>query len=1158
MVMKKNMMRRNLQQSILKSLGRYVAIMAIIALGSSLFVGLLMTKSDMVATGQVYTDEQNMFDLRLVNSYGWAEEQLDQVKQLDGIVDAEGVFYTDLIAQWGKDAEDQVYRFYTIPETVNRLVLLEGRLPEAPDECLADGYHADSGILGTKVYLSDTNEEDALETALYDVYTVVGYVSTPLYMDMNRGTTSVGSGSISNYFFVPGEAFDVDYYTEIHVTMPGEWKIYSKEYNDAMDTLADTLEPLVEPMAQERLEQVRSDAEEEYADGYQEYLDGEKEYRDGKLEGENALYDAFLELKNGEKEMEDARQLLVDGEQQIADGKQAIVDGRKTLSASRKTLADAKATTYAQLADANAELMKNYQTVSNNLMQVNNGLLQLDAGMLELETGITQLESGLEQLDSGIEMIEMLVGVLDISMEAAQKALEYAQNSEIVDEEHLKELEAKVAELEQKQAEYAAQLADLQNQRVEYGAQLEELYVTRMELQAQIQELEANKQILEQAQATIDTGFLELQAGQTQADNQFAAAEAQIQAGEAQMDAAEAELLLREEEIADGWIELEEGEAELQDGWEEYYDGLRELRTELKNARTELDDAKEKLEEARKTIDDMTETQLYILDRNTNIGYASLDSASDIVAGVSKVFPAFFLLVAALVCITTMTRMVEDERTQIGTLKALGYSNNAIIGKYLAYAGSGAVLGCGLGVTLGSMVFPSILWEAYKIMLFITDRIVLTFNWWLCLAVVGAYTIVILSVTWYCCRRSLREVPAELIRPKTPDAGKKLLFEKLPFWNRMGFLNKVMIRNIFRYKQRLAMMLVGIGGCTALLLTGFGLRDSIVNIVDFQYEEVTVYDMEVYFSEGLTEDQQASFRRKTAEQCENVMFYHQSSIEVDFEDRVREIYLMAASDEIQEFIDFHNDDGNLDMPGMNEVLLSVGTAEAMGIQVGDTILLRDSDMRTMHLTVSGIYNNHVYNYAIVLPETMEAQHGELPEQQMALVKVKEGLDIHSVGAEITGLDHVMNVSVSEDMADMVRNMMDALDLVVVVVVVSAGALGAIVLYNLTNINITERIREIATIKVLGFRAGETAAYVFKENMALTAVGTILGLGLGKLLLEFVMSQIKIDMVWFDSRILWPSIVWAVVLTILTSCIVDFVFYFRLDKINMAEALKSVE
>ena len=682
--------------------------------------------------------------------------------------------------------------------------------------------------------------------------------------------------------------------------------------------------------------------------------------------------------------------------------------------------------------------------------------------------------------------------------------------------------------------------------------------MTRTELTAQKKELETNKRVLEQAMATIDAGLLELQAGQTQADNQFAAAEAQILAGESQLDAAEKELILREEEIAQGWIDLEEGRKELEEGWIEYYDGLQEMRTELRDGRNELNDAKQQLIHARKTIDDMTEIQLHVLDRNTNVGYASLSSSSDIVAGVSKVLPVFFLLVAALVCITTMTRMVEDERTQIGTLKALGYSNSAIIGKYLSYAGSSAVLGCGLGVLVGSMIFPAILWEAYKIMLFITDRVVLTFNWWLLFAVVATYTVVILAVTWYCCRKALEEVPAELIRPKAPEAGKPLIFEKMRFWSRMSFLDKVMIRNIFRYKQRLAMMLVGIGGCTALLLTGFGLRDSIVNIVDFQYGEITVYDMEVYFAEGLTSFQQEDFRMEIQELCEEPVFYHQTSVELDCNNKVREIYMIAAESDIQNYMDFHDERGDLAMPGVNEALLSVGVAEAMGIQEGDTIKLRDPDMNTLEVTVSGIYYNHVNNYVILSPDTITQQWGQEPELQMALVKVRDGYDVHSASAHITGLEDVLNVSVSEDMADMVRNMMAALDLVVVVVVVCAALLAATVLYNLTNINITERIREIATIKVLGFRAGETASYVFKENMALSVMGTVLGLGLGKLLLEFVMSQVKIDMVWFDARILWPSFLWSVLLTILTACIVDFIFYFRLEKINMAEALKSVE
>jgi len=553
----------------------------------------------------------------------------------------------------------------------------------------------------------------------------------------------------------------------------------------------------------------------------------------------------------------------------------------------------------------------------------------------------------------------------------------------------------------------------------------------------------------------------------------------------------------------------------------------------------------------------MTENDVIILDRNSNVGYNNLDSSSNIVQGVSRVFPVFFLLVAALVCITTMTRMIDEERTQIGTLKALGYSNAAIIGKYLFYSGSGAIIGCGFGVFVGSTLFPSILWQAYKIMLYIQPGIVLTVNGWLCFAIVGVYTAVLLLVTWYCCRRTLKEEPAELIRPKSPEAGKKIFMEYLPFWHKISFLNKVTIRNIFRYRQRLAMMLVGIGGCTALLVTGFGLRDSIVNVVDYQFEDVTRYDLQVYLGESVNEDIREDFREKLGDGS-LYMFYHQSSVNLDFDNHVKEIYMISAEDGLKTFIDLHTGTKELSMPGRGEVVLSVGVAEALGIEVGDRVILRNADLEAMELTVSGIYDNHVYNYSIVAPETIEENWGHKPDVQMALVKVEAGQDVHAIGAELSELSGVMNVSVSDDLAGMVRNMMDALDLVVIVVVVCAGLLAVIVLYNLTNININERIREIATIKVLGFNAVETGAYVFKENLTLTLVGSLIGLVLGYFLLLFVMTQVKIDMVWFKAMVMPMSYVWAFVLTILSALVVDFIFYFRLQKINMAEALKSVE
>ena len=1158
MVMKRNAMRANLRQSILKSLGRYIAIAMIIALGAGIFVGLRMTKADMVATGQKYMDEQNMFDLRLATDYGWGREQLEKIAQLEGIVDAEGQYYVDLIARQGDSEKDTVYRFYTMPEKINRFVLLGGRLPEAPNEILADGYHVDDSILGTQVTVLETNSEDSLEIMKEMTFTIVGYVSNPLYMDMNRGTTSVGNGSLENYFLVPQEAFDVDYYAEIYLTIPGDYAVYTDKYNDALDAMANQLEPQLLNIADERLAQVVEEAEEAYADGYSEYRDGLEEFYEGFHEAHEELKDAWFKLMDGEQELADNEQLLLDARDQIEEARNTLMESELALADGQKTLADAKVSAYKQISDAVDDMTDQYGDYAEDVARTERELAQVNADLATLEAEILPLETQLTTVETQITQTESMISILDVNIQASRTSLEIAEKSGSADEESLAEMRQKILELEAQKTVYENQLASQKEEKVGIEAELEPLYQerTRLEMKRDLLELE-----LEQYESIMDSasqGIMEMMAAMMVMENEFASAEAQLDSAAAQIKAGYLELEKQEKNIEDGLVKLEEGRQELEDGWKEYRDGAGEARTELADARQKLREGREELADARETIDSMTEITLHILDRNSNVSYTSLDSASDIVAGVSKVFPAFFLLVSALVCITTMTRMVDEERTQIGTLKALGYSNGAIISKYLLYAGTSAVLGCGLGVFAGSAIFPAILWEAYKIMLFITDSIVLTFNLGLCFLVVGMFTSVELLVTWYCCRRSLKEVPAELIRPKAPEVGKQLLFEKLPFWNKVSFLNKVTIRNIFRYKQRLAMMMVGIGGCTALLLTGFGLRDTIVNVVDFQFQEVTTYDISVYFEEGQTLAQQEIFGRKTKNLADDLTFYHQTSVEIDFDNQVKEIYLIAGDDSITRFIDLHAKEKSVEMPGLGEAVLSVGIAEAMGIRVGDEIVMRDSEMNTLEVRVSGLYDNFVSNYVIVTPETVEAQWGAKPGMQMAFLEIGPERDVYQVGAEIAELDGVMNITVSDDFAGMVKNMMDALDLVVWIVVFCAGILGAVVLYNLTNININERIREIATIKVLGFNSMETAMYVFKENLSLSVMGAVFGLGLGKVLLDFVVSQVKIDFVWFQTRALPLSYIISVVLTILTAVIVDFVFYFKLEKINMAEALKSVE
>ena len=1075
MVMKRNAMRKNLRQSILNSFGRYVAIVSIIALGAALFSGLLMTKTDMVATGQDFVDKQNMFDIRLVNSYGWAQQQLDRAEKLEGIVDAEGVVYQDYIVTC--QDESKVYRFYTIPERINLLSLRGGRMPEKPDECVLDGFKVKDSVLGTTIRIAESNDADALESIRYREFTVVGYVASPLYMDMNRGTTSVGTGSLNNIVFVPREAMDVDYYTEIHLTLPGAHEIYSDEYNDVLSDAVEMLEPKTEFLSKQRFSAMKREAEQEYSDGVKEYEDGLQELADAKVEFEQELTDAYQELVDGQQEIDDNRKKLAEAEVQL------------------------------------------YET------------------SVELQKKMAQVVSGQQQLEA------------NRPSQAQRDALNQAKaDLEGTTGKSLSELSGLIAQGEALQTQIAAletELADPgtpDDRKAVINAMLPEM---KAQMAALTPLLASKAQV-----AAVTDGLAGIA--------QFDANEAQLKAAEKQILSGQEEVKKKITEVYDNYKKLDDAQQEIDDGWVEYEDGKAEGEQEIADAEQELADAKVELADARQEIDDLKSPQSFVMDRNSNIGYNSLDSSSDIVAGVSRVFPVFFLLVASLVCITTMTRMIEEERTQIGTLKALGYSNGAIISKYMIYAGSGAVLGCGLGLVIGSTFFPILLWTVYKIMLHIQPHVVLTIDWPLCIAVVAVYTGVMLFVTWYCCRRTLREEPAELIRPKAPELGKKILLERLPIWKHISFLNKVTIRNIFRYRQRLAMMLVGIGGCTALLVTGFGLRDSIVNVVDYQFRDVSPYDLQVYFQKEPTQEEYQKFCEEIKDLSDSTLLYHQSSVEISAENQTREVYMITAEDGIENFQYFRRNGEDLPLPGEDEVLLSIGVAEAMGIQEGDTIRIKNADMQVLNLRVSGIYENYVYNYAVVAPRTIENQWGAAPERLMAYVNIPEGQDPHLTTAQIMNLDSVMNVTVSEDMAEMVKAMMQAMDLLNVVIVTCAGLLAVIVIYNLTNINIKERIREIATIKVLGFNASETAAYVFKENMILTVAGTALGLVLGNLLLNFVMSQVKIDMVWFKAVVLPPSYLWSVLLTFLSSCAVNFIFYFKLDKINMAEALKSVE
>ncbi len=492
-------------------------------------------------------------------------------------------------------------------------------------------------------------------------------------------------------------------------------------------------------------------------------------------------------------------------------------------------------------------------------------------------------------------------------------------------------------------------------------------------------------------------------------------------------------------------------------------------------------------------------------------------------------------------------------------LKALGYGGFSIASQYLIYAGSASVFGCVIGFLIGSKFLPIILWEIYHIMYTIARPAIFVFDWGLFALCTLLYLVCALGVTYGVCRKDLRESAAQLMRPRSPSAGKRIFLEKIGFiWRPMKFLHKVSLRNILRYKKRMFMMIVGIGGCMALLLTGFGIRDTIQPIVEYQYGEINLYDASVSFLHEPNEEERAAFENGTSDFSESLVLLHTGNLTLSAGEQSADVTVLAYRDALDAFVDIHSGDDKIAWPSKGEAVINFRLADLYNISVGDTVKLRDEHYREATVTVSGIFDNYIFDYVYVSEESYKEGFGHAPEMNTAYLNFADGEDHHEAGAALLSMDNVASVSLVSDMRQSVGNMLETLNYIVLIVLVCAGALAFIVLYNLTNITITERTREIATLKVLGFYRGEQNSYVFRENIILSVIGAICGIPLGMALLDYTMRQIQIDNFYFGCRLSAPSYLWCFLITLLFTVIVDFALTAKLKKINMAEAMKAIE
>ena len=841
-------------------------------------------------------------------------------------------------------------------------------------------------------------------------------------------------------------------------------------------------------------------------------------------------YDSYMDAKEADWEAYTKEQADIRYEKIVKDAQDELDEKKEELEEKR--------------AEAEVELESAKQQLTDGETEISDGKNQIASAKTELSAKASELQSGKDALSSKAA-----------ELESASQQISGQESA----------LAAKKAEYEQGLNAYLAakqQVTDQRNSLEAAKAQLTENTPGYEEMLAQI---EAGLTEVAGAEAELNAKNAELEAAAGQlssAESQLAAAKQQIEDGKKALAAAEAELTDGENQLAAAKEQIDEKEDQLEAAETELADGLLQYQENQSEFDEQMQDADDQIADAQSKIDEIEKPETYVLARNTNVGYVCLKNDSGVVKGIANVFPVFFFLVAALICMTTMNRMVEEQRTQIGVLKALGFSEGKIMGKYLFYSGSAAISGTLIGYVLGIHFFPLVIITAYGIVYkmggiyYVSD---------LPLALVSLTVAVFCSVgtTWLSCHKELKEVAADLMRPKAPKAGKRVFLEHVPFiWKRLKFLQKVSVRNIVRYKKRFFMMVIGISGCTALLVMGFGVRDSVVAVADQQYEEIQLYDIGVTLKAGKMPGEADLKSLDSALEKENAagMYAMEKTIDLVTDKGTKSIHMVAVEnpDEVGDFISLHTKKQEpIAYPKEGEAVLSKKVAETYAVKKGDTILLRDSDNNEMHLKVTGICENHIYNYVYIAPESYEKQIGDVVFKNV-YVRLPDASDIHEVSAALMKADGVTAVTVNSDMLSRISQMMSCMNYIVIIIIICAGALAFIVLYNLNNINITERVREIATIKVLGFYPKETASYVFRENMVLTAIGCGLGLILGKWFHRFVMGEIQIDMVSFNVQINAVSYLFSVLLTMGFAWIVNCMMTGKLERINMAESLKSID
>ena len=1216
----KNAMQKDFWREIKHTKSRFFSIMILVALSVAFLSGLKATAPDMKHTGDDYLDSLHLADIQVLSTLGLTDEDIAALRAQDKIEDAEGEYVIDAFAS--SDSLDAVVKVLSLTDRgISDVLLREGRMPERADECVVEENMLSLMSISIGDTITLTPGDDLSDALAQDTYTVVGTVRSPVYLAVERGTSTLGSGTVKAYLYLPREAFTLDYYTAAYVRVSGaaEMTAFYDEYDDYIDDVIDSLEDFSEQRAslrhdelvdeateklddaQKELDDAKAeadkelgDARRELADARKELDDGWKEYDDGKQELADSrvkLDDAKAELEDGEQEYADGvkkydqavrdyekgqkdyadgvkdyekgAQQLADGADELEAGKEKLDEGQKQLDALGNTVAGALQNDPNYAGVTGGTIIDELGRGDENTAAATDAAL--DKMRAQLEGGIAQAQQGLAKIDAGIEECDEGLARID----AALEQLGASPDNE----------EARAA-LEQQRADTAAQRSDLVQQRGKVSAQLSELQSQLAALSTVSSgSIAANKQQLDQGRADYESGKQQLSAGYRD-----------LRDGKKELDKAKKELDEAPQKLADAKQELADARKELDDGWKEYYDGeekyadgekeladayreltdgekdYREGLREYEDGKAEADekiaDAEEKIADARRKVADIESCEWYLFSRSYNPGYTGYGQDAERMANLASVFPVIFFLVAALVCLTTMTRMVEEQRVQIGSLKAMGYSGLAISRKYLLYGLLPSLTGGVFGLVIGYILFPKMIFTAYQIMYQMPNIELRAYGGISAYSLLAAVACTTLATLW-ACLATLRETPASLMRPRTPKAGKRVFLEYIkPLWRKMSFTHKVTARNLFRYQKRFWMTVIGIGGCTALIIAGFGMRSSLLFTMSRQYDDLFHYSAQVTLSSNvLPEERQAveDFLAGDSRVVNDVPCTASSATVITSSYSTTAYVEAMEADEIGKVIDLL--DCKTGEPITMEdtgVYIDQKLSELLKVSVGDTFFL-DGDARG-DVTVAGIYEHYTGHFIYMTPSYYEQTlHADSEPNAYLMNFTSDDTDTcNAIFEKLLSMNGVVTTSRMRDTQDTYMHSMERVDFVVVIIILAAAALAMVVLFNLSNINITERQRELATIKLLGFYDKEVSAYVYRENIVLTVFGILMGCFMGHWLHIYLVRSTEIDLMMFGRQTAPSAYVYAAILTMLFSVLVNVLAHFKMKKIDMVESLKSAE